>query len=518
MLLTDSYAIRRNHILMIVIPIFFGFYSIFLGQDVGWDLRDYHFYNGFAFLNKKINIDFAPAGYQSYFNPLLDAIYYKMALNLWPPLIGFILGYLQGLNFILILIIAQKILKDLKGSDYYTIPLLLAITGCLTPTFLWVVGKITHDTITSLFNLCSLICILHFNEEHGKKNILYLYAAGLISGALACLKLTNIIYPTSIFLSLAIHNKKQSNPFSLLIFGTFFLFGIAISNGFWFSKMWILFKNPFFPQFGFLFKNSFISTNSVADGRFIPKKLYEYFIWPIITAINHENYPSNHVIWIPIYILLIILPFKNGINFKFKNISNENYIITYVSIAYVLWMMIFSIDRYLISAEILAPLIIWILSHKIFPKKNNYNPKKISLGIILVSILGGIYTSEAATINCAIWSSKSFHVEIPSYKNIEKAVIVLGNNNYPYSWIIPFFPVQTKFLSFSLYQGIHQENQDSQELKHYIHSILDTHKESLYLIIKSNNDPIDNALQTTNKTLEEYKLSNTAIGCNVLKL
>ncbi len=45
--------------------------AVLLGQDASWDVKNYHFYSGYALLNKPPHFDFAPAQVQSFFNPLL---------------------------------------------------------------------------------------------------------------------------------------------------------------------------------------------------------------------------------------------------------------------------------------------------------------------------------------------------------------------------------------------------------------------------------------------------------------
>jgi hypothetical protein len=66
--LNTAKAWRRARIAM---PVLFGLYSLWLGQDRNWDQLNYHIYNAFALLNDKLSIDLAPAGMQTYFNPLL---------------------------------------------------------------------------------------------------------------------------------------------------------------------------------------------------------------------------------------------------------------------------------------------------------------------------------------------------------------------------------------------------------------------------------------------------------------
>ena len=88
--------------------ILFGLISVWMGQDIGWDVKNYHLYNGYAFLRGRLDVDVQPAQLQSYFNPLLDAAVYITIEALPPIVVGFILGAIHGLNFVLIYRIAQS--------------------------------------------------------------------------------------------------------------------------------------------------------------------------------------------------------------------------------------------------------------------------------------------------------------------------------------------------------------------------------------------------------------------------
>ncbi len=43
-----------------------------------WDFANYHYYNPWAFLNGRVGYDIAPAGLNTYFNPLMDIPLYLM--------------------------------------------------------------------------------------------------------------------------------------------------------------------------------------------------------------------------------------------------------------------------------------------------------------------------------------------------------------------------------------------------------------------------------------------------------
>ena len=81
-------------LLTIGIILISGALSLFLGQDLNFDLQNYHFYNGFAFLSSRLDTDIAPAGLQTYFNPFVDVFHYLGMTSLPPRFFGFVfLGF-----------------------------------------------------------------------------------------------------------------------------------------------------------------------------------------------------------------------------------------------------------------------------------------------------------------------------------------------------------------------------------------------------------------------------------------
>src|SRR5258707_15670143 len=74
------YAVLMRHgiVLFAAFLLFAGSMSIFLGQEIGFDLRNYHYYNPWALLHGRLNVDIAPAQLQTSLNPLLDIPVYLL--------------------------------------------------------------------------------------------------------------------------------------------------------------------------------------------------------------------------------------------------------------------------------------------------------------------------------------------------------------------------------------------------------------------------------------------------------
>src|SRR5687768_6366938 len=79
-----------------------------LGQEVGWDLRNYHFYVPHLLFENRFLRDLEPAGVQTYFNPLLDVPFYLAVevLRLRPIVVGLAQAAVHGFGLWLVYRIA----------------------------------------------------------------------------------------------------------------------------------------------------------------------------------------------------------------------------------------------------------------------------------------------------------------------------------------------------------------------------------------------------------------------------
>ena len=62
---------KINIIILISFLILGGILSLIQQQSCAWDLLRYHFYNAWAFLNNRLEVDLMPCGIQSYLNPII---------------------------------------------------------------------------------------------------------------------------------------------------------------------------------------------------------------------------------------------------------------------------------------------------------------------------------------------------------------------------------------------------------------------------------------------------------------
>jgi hypothetical protein len=243
----EAWFLRRSAILShprapyyaaLIVPLLLGLQSL-LGQDDGWDMRNYHLYNPYALLNGRLAIDFSPAGFQSFFNPLLDLPYYLLtrARRRWPVCLR-LLAWLE----------LYSALDDGApvAAGAAAVALLLALAGCLGAGFLSELGNSMGDNLTALPLLWALALLL----RHGAAaSVRILLLAGLLMGAAAGLKLTNINYAVALCLALLVWPQAWWRRIGQAWwFGVGVLAGLATTAGYWWATMWRLYGNPLFPS------------------------------------------------------------------------------------------------------------------------------------------------------------------------------------------------------------------------------------------------------------------------------
>jgi hypothetical protein len=449
----DLNSRRTFSIACIVAPLIFGLVSVWLGADANWDLTNYHLYNPFALLHGKLQIDLAPAGMQTYFNPILDLPYYWMAWHLPGPLVGFIMGLAHGLNFVLLAFIALKTLPNLPSEERLRIPLIIAVFGCLTANFLSAIGNTMGDNMTSVFVLASLLIILSNWENlsnHRSRLIIAVTCAGVLAGMAAGLKLTNTVYAVALCASFYVSPGSLGKRFlNAFLFGVGVLLGMAVSGGYWHYEMWRAFGNPLYPQYSAFFPNPLTRPIQVADTGWRPKNLFETVFWPFIFSMDSQRVGQlqiRQIIWPIVYVLFWFwlaakMLGKRNKDSSINAILPATYVISVVMIGYLVWMKFFSIQRYLVPIEVLTPLAIFVMLNQltIFQKA-----RKIAIYILVAAtailLLGGLRTWGHAP-----WSEKIFRIDLPPLeKPVTTTVITVGGNS-AFGWVAALFPPEVAF-------------------------------------------------------------------------
>ena len=436
-----------------IVPLIYGIYSLTQGADSSWDIRNYHLYNAFALLHGKMAIDLAPAGMQSYFNPLLDVPYYLMAMHLPAMVVGFIMGVVHGLNFVLLLGVCLRALADLPEQERYSTSFWLALAGCLTANFMSAIGNSMGDDTTSLFSLGALLIVMTVWSrlaEVSARALLTIAIAGVVSGMGAGLKLTTAVYSVALCAGLLFAPITTISRLRVaFVFGVGVLLGLAATGGYWFADLWRLYGNPLYPQFSSVFPSGLTASVGAVDTRWFPTSLWEALAFPFVFSINPYRVGQARIhqgIWAVAYVIFwwwVIAAFvrsrKGAATMRLP--SAARYVVAYVVIGYIVWMKAFSIQRYLVAIELCLPLFVYLLLTQLLVYRAGRNLARVLLVVCSIVVLVG----GAHSWGHDPWATKMFVVDVPPLPEPEKTTVLLTAGDPPLAWLVPMFPDTVAF-------------------------------------------------------------------------
>jgi hypothetical protein len=289
-LYTVRVSTRSQRTILLLMPLLFGLGALLLGQDASWDLRDYHYYNPYAFLNNRMSFDVAPAQLQTYYNPILYIPFYFMVNYLPPPAVGLLLGTVQGINFILLFAIAQKLID--VAREKFWLCFVVALSGMLGAANLSEIGTVMGDNLVSLLILSSLLLILTYYEDFSSVSLASMGAmcgAGFLAGIAAGLKYTMSIFAVGLVVGCFLIPIKSNRHFRSGSFAIWVLVGFTVAAGFWFYKLYALYGNPILPFFNEVFRAPVIQIGDYRDKRFLPATIIEALFFPVVWLV----YPTK---------------------------------------------------------------------------------------------------------------------------------------------------------------------------------------------------------------------------------
>jgi hypothetical protein len=507
---------RLSRVAIVLVPVCFGLLSLWLGADRNFDLLNYHLYNAYAFLDGRVGRDLAPAGLQSYFNPLLDLPYYTLTQH-WPRLTGFLMGLLHGLNFVLLLGIARRALPALPAGDRLRVPLLLALAGCLTANFLSELGNSMGDDSTALFVLGAVYVLLaswpRLLEASWRAAGMVLLA-GCIAGMGAGLKLTNATCCVALcaaFLVLPLRWPQRLRLASL--FGCGVLCGLALTGGYWFLHMWQLYGDPLFPQFSHWFPSPLARGTAVADTKWLPKGALQFIGWPFIVAWDSRRV-GQIGLWQWIWPLLYVLFGWWGVRYLRRRKrgpdapamdARHRYLLTAIAVGFWSWTALFSVYRYLVPMELLAPLAVFLLCIHLRPYAQGRRMAAWMLGTAtLVVLLGCTGWGHEA------WDDSSFRVDVPAIASpADTTVLLVGIP--PYAWLAPAFPSAVTFA------GVRRGFPESRTYMTRVHQLAAAPGQRAYAVVEAHFNWRLDSLSHANDLSGRLGLRGGPKGCGMLR-
>ncbi len=433
--------------ILVLFPFAYGLLSLWMGQDANWDLRNYHWYNGYALVNHRFDFDLLPSQTPFFYNPLLDAAWYLFASHVPAWLASFTLSAIQGLNFILLFALARAVIDPVvRRRD--ALALLIAALGMLGGGWLAELGTVFYDNILSLGIFGSALAVIKINKAlrwNQGKFWLFWVLAGIPIGLGTGIKLPAATFCVGLCGAILLWRAPVADRLArAFAFGIGVAIGMSATLGFWAWHLWVHYQNPLFPYFNNVFHSPLTDATSARDDQFIAPGWHK-LIFPFTWTLNPLKVGEVPFRDIKLPLLYILLPLAVLARFIIRKpaprltTDGGSYLLWVLVIAYACWLLMFSIYRYAVPLEALAALGLFLALDRL-----PLAPRSKIASFIIVAVV------SLATIQVANWGRTGFgdhfiEVKMPVIEDSANTMVLMAGFQ-PYSHVLSAFPPEMPVL------------------------------------------------------------------------
>lgn len=484
----------RAELITLAVMVFgFGLWAMSMGQTSNWDLRNYHWYDGWAWLNGRHSQDLAVAQAQTWFNPVLPAALYLLLSSLKPWLGTLVLGCIQGLNIVPLHRIALQLLPEPLFQRQRWLALAIAFTGATGATQRGELGATFGDNLVSLPLLAAVALLLTAQAGNRRRQAL----AGALLGLAVGLKLTAAPLAAGVALAVPLLADTARERLRLtLCVGSAALAMFLLVHGHWMLDLYRQFGNPLFPQFGDVFGGDFVSAGQQRDDRWLPHSLWQWLAYPLIWTDHNQLVSELRFLDLRVpalYLVLLALPlWWRRARADSPQPAGLRFLAAAAGAGYVLWLLLFAYYRYAVVLEMLAPL---LLAPAVLALRGRTALVLLCTALAVLTLA----TRPARWGRAPRYAEQFIEVQLPPRSDYAQAMIVLAGDE-PLGFLAPSFPASTRFVRIrgNLMGPPHAEWAMDREARRR----LQAHTGPLYLVVLNPADAlVGEALQRQNLAL-----------------
>ncbi len=428
---------KKDILFLIFLCVAGGLFSLSCGQDVSWDLLNYHLYTPFAWLNGKWATDATPAGIHTFLNPVLDTPYYLLVkhLNNWPKLTAFLQGLPLGVFWFAGYKTCLLFLKEKQGKLPAVLAALIGLTGSMA---LSQAGFSSNEATSAAILTCATYLLFSF-LFYSPQSRTRLFFAAFLAGTAAGLKYTAAPFTLAITAVFILNLFKTQHPLkNFLLFAAGGIAGFLAADGWFAWHLWSEYKNPVFPFFNGVFKSPFFENINFDETRFYPRTLIQWIAYPFFWI-----FPSTAVTEVETadprlalgYIAFVIMAFKLAWGKLTEKRRMWISALLFTASGYICWLKIYAILRYAIPLELFSGILLMGVLRTRFPYKTT-----ALIGTVLAVCLWPM--TEIPN-----WGRDVFDKQTVAVRNLPKVepnslVIYFGA---PMAFLSQFFTPGTKF-------------------------------------------------------------------------
>ena len=425
--------------------LFGGLVSLARGVDTNWDLRNYHFYNAWAWLQGRMSFDIAPAQVQSYYSPLLDVPFYALVVNGLPAFaITFLLGLPFGLAAWFFYRIARDAVHDLDVKREGPVLAAVGVVALTGAAGFSQIGSTMNEWATAALVMAALFVLVRARRAEEGHDIVAAALAGLLCGVAAGLKLTAALYVVALGITLLAGFRGRAGYVrAALAFASCAAAGLAVAYGYWALLLWDRFGNPFFPYFNGVFRSEWWDPQSFFDAKFRPTSLAAWLTLPFRLAFRNRL-ASEADLRDPRLALLLVFGALSAVSLvRQARAAHETGFValrramppslrllaTFAATSYVAWLGLFTVYRYAIPLELIASLLL------VLAVRASIGPGRRDLAMGVVAVVVVAATLPPYWGRARLHSGPYFDVRIPPVASDALILLMTGE---PFAYMIPF--------------------------------------------------------------------------------
>lgn len=422
------------------------------GQDLNFDLLNYHFFSGYSLLSGREAMDLAGAGLQSFFHPWINALAYLAFAKLAFPWSAWLILAVQLLSLPFLWLIGRRLAADagLPGHSPF-LPLALLVS-LLAPLWWSELGTSFFSSSTTPLLLAALWLGLAAlaGERHARSRALL---AGLLFGFASGLKLTNAVFAVAFCAGIAFQlpHRPTRRPFLVLLacLGAGGILGFALTAS-WYFDLWRQWENPFFPLFNAVFHSPYFDQSNWRDMRWHFASLGDF--GRFLLAAGRLTGKTSEVpfadLRLPLLACLVIAAFfrRNG---QACWGAEARVFMGFATVSFALWAHSLAYQRYLIPLELLLGPVFMLAWLRLFGQSR----PSLALACVFPAVcMLAIKVPDWGHLPRQRTAPAPFAIAVPAEMAASPArYMLLGQ---PLSFVLPFLHPGSSFVGFGISQGL----------------------------------------------------------------
>jgi len=461
------------------------------GQDQNFDLLNYHFFTGYAYLNGRGLQDVAPAGWGSFLHPAPNVFSYLCFSHLAFPYGAWAILAVQMLSVPALVAISRELGTILGMRETAPSRHIAWMLGLLSPVWLSELGTSFFSSSTAPLILWGLFLLFW---DRSPRSVWWL-ASGAMLGLAVGLKLTNGPFAVAALVT-AIWLTFSSERLPLVCLGNF---AIGLCGGFlltagWYWYLWTNWGSPIFPLYNKLFQSPYFDLVNLRDFRWQFESFEDFSIFLVQAAFGTKKTIEPVFADARLVILVLLLPgalvCKSTI--KPANAALIGFLLFFFA-GFALWAQMFAYQRYLIPLELLVGLVIWVLVARLVQQEM---VRVAALVLISALSVWAIKIPQWGHVWIGPGSRDVFGISIPErFASTPARYLLIGQ---PSSYILPSLHPASQFFGLGV----------ARQLDEIIGKRLaETSALPVRLLVLADGEPAAaNALEGVGISLSSYKL------------